>query len=529
MSAIRITKGRITKGRITKGRITKGRITKGLDLPIAGAPNQLPGRTSTQSIDDGELIDDGPAVRHVALIGDDYVGLKPTMEVEDGDSVRLGQVVFSDKKTPGVQYTAPASGRVTINRGAKRKFLSLVITCEGDDRETFDSYSEKDLARIDHQAVRDQLVRSGLWTALRARPFSKVPSPESIPHSLFVTAIDTNPLSADPYVVLASQEKLFIAGIQVLSSLAEGYCHVCHADGASIPGKGVVPATYHAFSGPHPAGLVGTHIHAIDPVCENKTVWHIGYQDVVAVGHLFLTGELMTERIVSLAGPLVRRPRLVRTRLGASLTELTRLQIESAPDESTSYGLIPGGPLPCETAAGDRVRVLSGSVLSGRRGTCPTDFLGRYHTQVTVLAEGTEREFLGWMLPGRRKYSIRRVFASAWFPLDGSTGDGSSGSGSGSPADRRDAAGGLFSMTTSTGGSRRAVVPIGMYEEVMPLDIMATPLLKALLVQDTEFAGQLGALELDEEDLALCTFVCPGKNDYGPLLRECLTRIELEG
>lgn len=499
------------------------RINKGLDLPITGAPNQVPGQKPS------ELIDQGPAVRHVALVGDDYVGLKPTMTVADGDFVRVGQVVFTDKKIPGIQYTAPASGKVAIHRGAKRKFLALVITCEGDDRENFDSYSIPELARLDRQAVRDQLVVSGLWTALRTRPFSKVPSPESIPHSLFVTAIDTNPLAADPSLILAAQQEKFSAGLQVLSLLADGKVHVCHAEGAAIPGMAPDDenrsATYHAFSGPHPAGLVGTHVHAIDPASENKTLWHIGYQDVVAVGHLFLTGELMTERIVSLAGPMVRRPRLIRTRLGASLTELTRSQVESTPS----------GPHAETSAANDQVRVLSGSVLSGRHAASPTDFLGRYHTQISVLAEGTEREFLGWMAPGLRKFSIRRVFASALFPPKESSFDRTSVSGAGIPAVDADMVGHakpegrLFPMTTSTGGSRRAVVPIGMYEEVMPLDIMATPLLKALLVQDTEFAQQLGALELDEEDLALCTFVCPGKNDYGPLLRECLTRIELEG
>ena len=449
------------------------RITRGLDLPITGSPDQS--------------IADSPPVRHVALVGSDYVGMKPTMAVAEGDRVKLGQVIFTDKKNPGVQYTAPGTGMVKgVHRGAKRKFLSVEIELDGDDQVAFDSFADQNLLHLDSATIRKQLIASGLWTALRTRPFSKVPAIEAVPHSLFVTAIDTNPLAADPAVVLAGREDEFIAGLEALSVLAEGHVHVCHRRDAEIPGEGKTPATFHAFAGPHPAGLVGTHIHTIDPVDANKSVWHIGYQDVVAVGHLFLTGELLTERIVSLAGPVVRQPRLVRTRLGASLSELVHQQYE--PDVN------------------GQVRIISGSVLSGRISTAPVDFLSRYDTQISVLAEGHEREFLGWMMPGGKKFSIRPVFTSAWL-------------GGGRKID----------FDTSTRGSRRAIVPIGMYEDVMPLDIVATPLLKALVMGDSEYAQQLGALELDEEDLALCTFVCPGKTEYGPLLRDCLTHIEREG
>jgi len=455
-------------------------ITKGLDLPIVGCPEQT--------------ISDGPTVRHVALVGDDYVGLKPTLTVAVGDRVRLGQVVFSDKKTPGVQYTAPAAGTVAaIHRGAKRRFQSLVIEVDGDDdnaeQETFGVYADHNLAQLDRRTVCEQLIASGLWTALRTRPFSRTPAVDSVPQALFVTAIDTHPLAADPAVIVAQRPAEFIAGLQVLSTLTEGSVHVCRKAGSAIPGENQAPVEFHAFDGPHPAGLAGTHIHFLDPVHLHKTVWTIGYQEVIAAGHLFLTGRLLTERWVSLAGPVVRKPRLIRTRLGASLTELTDGEYEVAP--------------------GQQARVISGSVLSGRRSLEPMDFLGRYHTQISVLAEGGQREFLGWLKPGRDQFSIRRVFSSAWL-------------GSGDPPRR-------FAFDTSTHGSPRAIVPIGMYEQVMPLDVIATALLKALITEDTEYAQQLGALELDEEDLALCTFVCPGKNEYGPLLRKCLTRIEQEG
>jgi len=466
------------------------RITKGLDLPISGVPKQI--------------VSDGPSVRHVALLGDDYIGMKPTMVVAEGERVKLGQVVFTDKKTPGVQFTAPATGTVkAINRGAKRKFDSLVIEVDGNaepnakndgEQVTFDTFPDHNLAKLDRRQVCEQLVASGLWTALRTRPYSKVPALDMVPEALFITAIDTNPLAADPAIVLEHYQGDFIAGLEVLSTLTDGHVQVCRKAGSNIPGEGKTPAVFHAFDGPHPAGLPGTHIHFLRPVSQEKSVWHIGYQDVVAVGHLFLTGQLLTERIVSLAGPVVTEPRLVRTRLGASLTELTAEQ----------YAVSDQRP----------ARIISGSVLSGRQSLEPVDYLGRYHNQVTILAEGGQRDFLGWMKPGNDKFSIRRVFASAW----------SASASNGGPGEEQ-----RFAFNTSTEGSPRAIIPIGMFEDVMPLDIVATPLLKALITEDTEYAQQLGVLELDEEDLALCTYVCSGKHDYGPMLRKNLTTIELEG
>lgn len=445
------------------------RISKGLNLPITGDPVQE--------------VQAGPDVRSVALVGDDYVGMKPTMHVEVGDTVKVGQPLFSDKKTEGVQYTSPGAGQVVaINRGAKRVFQSLVIELSGDGEEEFASYSEAEVAGLSREAVVENLVASGMWTALRTRPYSKVPSPQSTPHSLFVNAMDTNPLAARPEVVLSGQEGDFRRGLMLVSKLTGGKTYLCKAPGAAIPGEELDGIEVTTFRGPHPAGLVGTHIHILDPVGPHKTVWHLNYQDVAAIGKLFLTGRLPLERVISLAGPAVKQPRLLRTRLGANTQDLTA----------------------GELADGDN-RVISGSVLYGRDTAEPFDFLGRYHLQISALAEGREREFLGWQKPGFDKFSIRNVFASA---IDRSK---------------------KFAMTTSTEGSRRAMVPIGMYEQVFPIDTEATFLLRALIVGDTDQAQALGCLELDEEDVALCTFVCPGKYDYGPLLRQNLTQIEKFG
>ena len=446
------------------------RIKKGLSLPIAGEPKQS--------------LQDGPQISTVAIVGDDYIGMKPTMAVHEGDAVKLGQLLFTDKKTPGVQYRSPGCGTVVaIHRGAKRAFQSLVIRLEGDDEETFPSYVDADLSTLAREPVRDLLVESGLWTALRTRPYSKVPAIDSAPHSLFVTAIDTDPLAARPELVIGERPRDFVYGLQVLRQLTDGPVYLCTARSADIPGRDVEGIRVEEFAGPHPAGLPGTHIHFLDPVDDHKTVWHIGYQDVLAVGRLFVTGRLPVERVISLAGPGIENPRLIRTRLGAATAELT------------ANSLVPG-----------EVRVVSGSVLAGRKSVPPFDFLGRYHRQVSTIPEDRRRRFLDWLKPGLDKFSVKRVFACAFF-----------------------SGGRKFAMTTATGGSKRAMVPIGMYEQVVPLDVIPTFLLRSLIVGDTERAQELGCLELDEEDLALCTFVCPGKYEYGPILRDNLTQIEREG
>lgn len=444
------------------------KIRKGLDLPITGNPRQT--------------IEDGPTIRSVAVVGFDYHGMKPTMTVKAGDRVKRGQELFSDKKTPGVIYTAPASGTVSaVHRGAQRVFQSLVIDVEGDEYVEFPRYSAEQLASLERQQVRENLVNSGLWTALRTRPYSKVPSPESSPSSIFVTAMDTNPLAADPTVVINDKAQAFSDGLTVLARLLEGKVFVCHAQGAQLPKGQGGNIVYQAFGGLHPAGNAGTHIHFLDPVSAKKTVWTIGYQDVIAVGELFISGQLPVERVVSLAGPQVANPRLIRTRLGAGLEEITAGQLK----------------------AGES-RVISGSVFGGRYGGAATRYLGRFHNQISVLEEGRERTLLHYVRPGFKSFSVLPIYISKLV-------------------------GGKFSFTTSTNGSERAMVPVGAYERVMPLDILPTQLLRSLIVGDTDSAQQLGCLELDEEDLALCTFVCPGKYEYGPILRRNLTRIELEG
>ncbi|MDR1350497.1 MAG: Na(+)-translocating NADH-quinone reductase subunit A [Zoogloeaceae bacterium] len=446
------------------------RIKRGLDLPVSGAPRQR--------------IEAGQGVRRVALIGDDYPGMKPSMAVQTGDRVKLGQVLFSDKKTPGVNFTAPGAGVISaINRGAQRAFNSIVIDLEGSDALSFAYYADGELDTLDAAKIRENLQQSGLWTAFRTRPFSKVPTVDATPASIFVTAIDTHPLAADPAVILVGHTEDFLRGLKVLSRLTAGTLFVIAGEKSQIPGEGVPPKVrFERFAGPHPAGLPGTHIHFLDPVDVHKTVWHIGYQDVIAVGKLFASGQLWVERVVALAGPAAQNPRLVSTRLGAALDELVAGELQ----------------------AGEN-RVISGSVFGGRTASGDFAFLGRYHQQVSCLKEGREREFLHFLRAGTDKHSVLNLFASCL------------------------TRGRKFAFTTTTNGSPRAIVPVENYEMVMPLDILPTHLLRYLVAGDTEMAQKLGCLELDEEDLALCAYVCAGKYEYGPILRDVLTRIEKEG
>jgi len=451
--------------------VTLHRIRKGLDLPLSGAPAQT--------------VEPAAVVRRVALLGADSVGLKPSLLVQPGERVRTGQVLYEDRKLPDVRYTAPATGTVeAVHRGARRAFVSLVIAVDrsaGDDVVRFASYSGRPVAALGADDVRALLLESGLWTALRTRPYGRVADPAVAPRSIFVTATDTHPHAPDLRVVLDGRGDEFRDGVAALSRLTPGRVFVC----VDATGEPPVPddprVVVERFAGPHPAGTVGLHIHLLDPVDHARQVWHAGAQDVAAIGRLFRTGALDTGRIVSIAGPGAARPRLLRTRIGASIDELVRGEMR------------PG-----------KQRTVSGSVLGGRTAMGEAEgFLGRYHQQVSIVPEAGEREMFGYITPGANKFSIWKVVLGALA--------------------RRPLA-----LDTSTNGGPRAMVPIGSYERVMPMDLMPTFLLRSLASGDIERAEALGVLELDEEDLALATFVDPGKTEWGGLLRTMLERIHKE-
>lgn len=445
------------------------KLKKGLDLPIKGKPAQE--------------VSNANRVTRVALLGNDYPGMKPTMLVKEGDIVKLGQPLFTDKKNPSIKFTSPGNGKIIeINRGDKRVFLSLVIELIGNDEIEFPAVTQNGIAKLKREEIIERLIDSGEWTSIRVRPFSKVANPETTPHALFITAMDTNPLSPSIEKIISFNENYFKTGLEVLSKLTDGKIFVCKAPGSGIPVIDSPQFSVEEFQGPHPAGNAGTHIHFLSPVSRKRFVWYTNAQDVIAIGYLFSTGKIMTERIISLAGSSVKNPRLLRTRKGASVTQIIENELKD-----TNY------------------RAISGSVLSGRTAVDAEAFLGRFHQQISVIPNPVKRSFLGWLNPFVNNYTMKNVVFSKLFLSK------------------------EYEFTTELYGGKRAIVPSGSFEEVMPMDILPTYLLRALAVKDVEEAEQLGALELDEEDLALCTFSCPSKLDYGPMLRENLSIIEKEG
>lgn len=323
------------------------RIRHGLDIALAGTPRQA--------------VREARTVTSVAISGHDFPDIRPDFAVEPGDRVRAGQTVFVDRRRPAIAFTAPAAGIVTaINRGQRRSLDSLVIRREGDAVESFPVPS----GSASGEEIRSLLLRSGLWPSFLARPFGRIPDPNAVADAIFVTAIDTNPLAADPRVAIGQHGEEFRRGLAALPLLTAGPVFVCRAPGPLLVDGDAGRVEDVVVSGRHPAGLAGTHIHHLAPVANGRTVWQIGYQHVIAIGHLLATGRLPTERIVAISGSGVRDPSLVRLPVGASLDEAVDGELAEGP-----------------------VRIISGPALSGREA----GFLGRYHNQVTVIALDEER------------------------------------------------------------------------------------------------------------------------------------------
>ncbi|MEL6541856.1 MAG: Na(+)-translocating NADH-quinone reductase subunit A [Pseudomonadota bacterium] len=449
--------------------MTSYRLKKGLDLPVAGAPEQR--------------IVDGPTISSVAALGADYLGLKPRLAVKEGDVVGAGAPLFAHKDTPETFVTTPVSGRVSaINRGHRRALVSVVIETDTAAAEPVDFNAVG--SDTEYHGIVERLCKAGLWTSFRMRPYSKVPAPADRPAAIFVTATDTEPLSPDPSLIIGDAPEAFARGMEAVATLSEGTIYLCQSAEAALPGADTPGVEVARFDGPHPAGLAGTHMHFLDPPSATKVVWSIGYQDVIAIGRLMLTGRVDFSRVVALGGPLAREPRLVRTVLGANFEEL----LAGEYDTSTPS------------------RIISGSILSGRAPDAPeAAFLSRYARQVTIIEEDREQIPLGWVRPMFSKFAYQPVLGSMLKRVKN------------------------HPFTSNLNGGRRAMVPLGTFEELMPQDFLPTQLLRALLVMDTDSAQALGALELDEEDLSLVGFACPAKYEYGLALRDCLTKIEREG
>ena len=385
----------------------------------------------------------------VALLGGDFPGVRPRLMVEVGTEVCKGETLFVDRARPDIRFTAPVDGKVSaVHGGARRSLESLVLEVADGDF-AGGRAATMPVRGTSIEALRETLLLSGLWPAFRTRPYSRIPNPASIARELYVTAMDTNPLAPDPAPYIREHAEPFVKGLEILAGLAQA-CYVCMQAGSGLPcpdARGLTPVE---IAGPHPAGLPGTHIYEIARAEQRQPIgdgiWHVGYQDVIAIGYLFLDGRLFTERLVTIAGPGVSNPRTVTTVLGTELMALT--------------GKVDRG-----------ARIVSGPLLAGRAVTPTTGYLSRYHNQVAVVPASPEAN-----------------------SVDGA---------------------GMLSLEA--------------FERVWPFRIPVLPLLRALLIEDTETVSALGCSLLADEDLALCSYVCPSRLNYGAALDRTLAEIRRGG
>lgn len=442
------------------------KITKGLDLKLAGAaPDQML---------DVAL----PEMFHVKP--SDFRWLKPKLLVQTGDAVQVGTPLFCDKQDERVIVVSPVAGRVgEIVRGEKRVIEAIAIACDTESAMAatvdFDTPTDVDTAR-------KLLLQYGLWPCLRQRPFATIPSPDSKPKSIFIPSFDSNPLAPDFNVLMRGKEEDFMHGLAMLRKAAGDVpIHLCMREGADNQFfEKAENVNKHYFSGPHPAGNVGTHIHHIDPINKGDIVWYVDPQDVARIGGLFLNHTLQFGKTAALTGPVVKNPGYFDTVYGADLT-----------------------PLLTDNLAQEDIRVVSGSVLSGSKlGESPT--LGFYDRQVTVIAEGGRREILGWLLPGLKKWSLSRTFLSWLTPKR------------------------TYEVNTSLHGGRRAVMMTDIYDKVFPFNLLPLQLLKACEIKDLERMEALGIYEVDSEDFALCELVCPSKKEWQRIVEEALLELRIK-
>jgi Na+-transporting NADH:ubiquinone oxidoreductase subunit A len=443
------------------------KITKGLDIRLAGKAEKLFGKTGISEL--------------YALKPGDFHGLVPKLEVREGTPVKAGTTLFVDKNKPDICYASPVSGIVVaITRGERRVIQEVVVKAEANIvYEKFNLGSPSDLSS---EEIKKGLLKSGLWPALKQRPYNIVADPDDKPKSVFVSAFDTAPLAPDYDFIIQGAESDFQAGIDALSKLTPGKVHVNVNSEypASNAYTQVRNATTNYFKGPHPAGNPGVQIQRIDPINKGDIVWVVNPQDVIAIGRLFTKGIYDASKVIALTGSEVLHPRYYRIISGASVKSIVDGNIQKSEH-----------------------RYISGNPLTGSKVT-HSGYIGYYDAQITVLPEGKHSEFLGWALPGFNKYSFYRLFWSWLNP------------------------GHNYKLDTNLNGGHRAFVLTGMYEKVFPFDIYPMQLLKAVIAEDIDQMERLGIYEIAEEDFALCEFICPSKTEMQILIRKGLDFMKKE-
>lgn len=442
------------------------RIKRGLDIKLKGKASE-----TLHQVD----------VKQFALKPTDFTGVFPKMLVKVGDKVKAGTPVFFDKYRENISFTSPVSGEITeIVRGEKRKMLEIRI--ESDGQFTSEDFGSADPLSLDSAAIIEKLMKSGVWTLIRQRPYTVVADPEAKPKGIFISAFDSAPLATNLDFALKGKAKDFQAGINALSKLTTGKVHLgIHANETKNEAfLKVQNAQVNSFTGPHPAGNVGVQIAKIDPINKGDVVWTVNAQDVAIIGKLFNEGIYKPERVIALCGSRVNEPSYYQVRLGSAVSPILKGKI-----------------------IGDNNRIISGNVLTGTH-IQQNGYLGAYQSEISVIPEGNVYSFFGWLIPSPKKHSFYHT-ALSWLTPNKE-----------------------FDLNTNLNGGHRAFVVTGAMEKVLPMDIYLIPLLKAIMAEDIDQMENLGIYELDEEDIALCEYISTSKIDMQELLRKGLDMMRKE-
>ena len=437
-------------------------LKRGLDIPVAGLADPVVAK---------RVVSDRIAVQPC-----NFKGLLPRLLVREGDSVAAGSPVLADKKNPDIIVTSPVSGTVVeIIRGDKRKLLAVVI--EPDEKQKHMDF-DTSAGFSDADTVKKTLLASGLWTAIIQRPYGIIADPATKPKAIFVSTFSTAPLAPDTSFTLGGEKDAMQMGLNALSTLTDGKVHVCVNDGDS-PFAGFSGVETHVVRGKHPAGNVGVQISHIDPITKGDTVWTINPTLVCAIGRLFKTGKLNLWRKIAVCGPAAIEPSYIEALPGTPMKSLKGFYGADAKD----------------------VRIISGDILSGAT-TGEDGFTGFFDTQVTIIREGHDEELFGWLRPFRfNQYSADRTYFNwclGWLM----------------PGRR-------YNMDTNLhGGPRAFVMNDSHYARVLPMDIYPLYLFKACLAGDIEKMERFGIYEVLPEDLALCEYIDPSKNNIQSIIND---------
>ena len=444
-------------------------ITKGHNINIAGKP--------------AKKITTLPCPKSVKIIPDNFKGIKPKLLVKEGDDVKIGSKIFYDKVNPELFFCSTVGGKVEkIKLGERRKIEEIEISCNNQEF-NFPSPTSKSINDYSRDEIKNILLDTGLWPIIRQRPFSKIANSKDTPKSIFVSGMPTAPFSMDLNYILNDAGLFLKEGFKVLSKLTDGAVNLIVDTNKEYDiFEDVDDVVMHSFSGPHPSGNVGIHIHHIDPIADkDDIVWYLSLQDVNDLGRFFKEGEYPTEKYISVGGSCLSDPSYYKIKKGAIVSDITKGQ----------------------TLDNDHI-LISGDVLSGEE--ISSDISMNYYSDIlSVIPYTKKRDFLGWVLPGLKKYSLSRTFLSSLF-------------------DKKET-----SFDTRINGSRRAIIPFGRWEKMLPMDIIPDFLVKSILAKDIEDMEKYGIYECDHEDFSLCAYACQSKVEVSKIIKEGLELMEKEG